>query len=70
MIADISYIVTNPVLSTPFLAFDNTVEVQYGIPGLCSLTYSLADPTDATNFGVSLGTLSIGVVSNNLALIG
>jgi hypothetical protein len=37
-----------------FSLFSDTVSIEFGIPGLCALTYTLAASEDATVFGVSI----------------
>jgi len=37
-----------------FSLFSDTVSIEFGIPGLCALTYTLTPSADATIFGVSI----------------
>ena len=62
----------DPVLITNFLAFDDSVATDYGLPDLCSLTYSLSLAADATNYGVALNsaTPSISLLTTDSFLIG
>jgi len=61
----------NPVLVTPFTAFGDSVATQYGIVGLCALTYSLSLAADAISYGVSVNSLTnaISVLTSNSALM-
>lgn len=69
-IADISYTYPVSPLVKPFSAFADSVGVAYSNPTLCGLTYSLSDPTDASNFGVSLNGFNIEVSSVDITRIG
>jgi hypothetical protein len=57
-------------MTQPFSAFSDSEATYYGVPTLCSLTYSLSLAADATTFGVSLVGSSIQVYTTNTALIG
>lgn len=37
-----------------FHEFSDSVSTQYGVPGLCALTYSVSPTADALDFGVSI----------------
>jgi len=64
------YIETNSATTTNFVAFDDSVALEYGISNLCGLTYFINDPTIATTYGVTTSGLSISVLTSNVSLIG
>jgi hypothetical protein len=73
-ISNVIYNYGGPATQQLFTQFSDTVSSQYGVPGLCSLTYTLALSADATAFGVSILFISpnyyIQVLTLDLALMG
>ena len=71
-IDDMSYMFGDAALITPFMPFDDSVAIQYGVAGLCNLLYSLELASDATNYGVTVDSVapSISVLTTNNLLIG
>ena len=72
-IADQQYVFGDPTLLISFSAFADSVSVEYGIAGLCALTYSLSLATDATAYGATILTtpsLQISVLTTNNLLFG
>ena len=67
-----SYKFNDLALATSFLAFDDSVATSYSVPGLCALTYTLSLAADATNYGVTVNSVTkqISVLTTNSGLIG
>jgi hypothetical protein len=64
-IAAMNYIFGDPAMVTGFTAFNDSVALQYGVPTLCALSYSLSPSADATKYAVTVDTptLKIQVVT-------